>query len=94
MYDGVPTHGVLHEARMQSVFRQRMRIGYSIVQTLVMAILADGDNRDKVVDQLRALADEMFPTDRASQKEKEDFMAKVLREEGEKAYTVEALFER
>ena len=71
-----------------------MRIQYNMVLTVVMAILASGDNRDKVVDQLQVLADEMFPSDKKSLKERQDFMARILREEGQKSYTVEALFER
>lgn len=79
---------------MRAVFRQRMRIGYQAVLTVVMALLASDENKDKVVEQLRALADEMFSPDKKSQQERLDAMAKILREEGMKEYTVEALFER
>lgn len=88
------THGPLHKIRMEAVFRQRMRIGYHMVLTVVMALLASDENRDRVVEQLRALADEMFSPDKKSLKERQDAMAKILREEGMKQYTVEALFER
>lgn len=94
MYDGVPTHGVLHEARLHDVFRQRMTIMYEMVFTVVMAILAKGDDRDRVVEQLRRLAETMFPEDTGKREEREAFLAKVLREEGMKEYKVKALFER
>ena len=71
-----------------------MRIIYQCVLTLVMGMIADGGNRDKVVEQLRHLAEEMFPEDVKKRGEKEEFMADLLREEGLKEYTVTALFER
>jgi hypothetical protein len=78
---------------MNDVFRQRQSIIFSGILTLVMAILSDGDNRDKVVEQLRNLADEMFPGTSKAREERESRLANILKTQAEKTLTVEQLFE-
>lgn len=92
-YDGVQLHGLLHKTRMANVFQHRQRITFSIVLTLVMAMLAEGENRDKVVEQLRNLSEDMFPGTAKAREERDEYLANILKTRAEKTLTVERLFE-
>ena len=84
----------MHEVRMRDVFRQRQGIVFSGIMTLVMAVMAETpEAREKVIEQVRRLADEMFPGTDKERKEREERLAEILKTQAEKTLTVEQLFE-
>jgi hypothetical protein len=90
-YDGVATHGPLHEARMARVFYRRTAVEYQKIAVLVAAVMRH-ENADTVIKQLQRLHDLMFPGDEKQREDRESQMREIMKSEGEKSYRIRRVY--
>lgn len=90
-YDGVTTHGPLHEARMARIFYRRTSVEYQKIAVLVSAVMRH-ENADTVVKQLQRLHNLMFPGDERKRAERDSQMGEIMKSEGEKSYRIRRVY--
>ncbi len=90
-YDGVDTHGPLHEARMARIFYRRTAVEYQKIATLAAAVMRH-DNADTVVKQLQRLHDLMFPGDQRKRSDRDTHIREIMKSEGEKSYRIRRVY--
>lgn len=81
MYDGVQTHGIVHELRMKDVFWGRQRILLRILDVLVAALPppASQNRADLLTQSWRELVETIYPNNHAAREERMEYLAALLK---------------
>ena len=93
MYDGVPTHGLVHGLRMEEVFWGRWRILLKVVDLLVVALPppSNQNQADRIMTAWRNLDDAVYVGKKETREERDRKMMEVLMAEVKKDYELTPL---
>ena len=95
MYDGVTTHGLVHQLRMEEVFWGRLRILMKVVDLVLVALPppANQERADLVGRMWRELNDAIYVGRSQSRADRDREMSKIMKREAEKNYEITPLDE-